>query len=160
MLRKVGPLSIIRGALGMYFVPPVVPSLDLIVSQPRPLVDRSMAVRLLKWQLALALGVVLGGLTMGPWAGISAGLGAGIAIAGSLYFALQAFRHAGATSASHIVRSFYKGEAGKFVLTAALFAVVLITVNTVQPGWLLTGFILEQLVAWGILLAGPTGPKQ
>ena len=119
-----------------------------------------MAVRLLKWQLALALGVVLTGLTKGLWAGISAGLGAGIAIAGSLYFALQAFRHAGATSAPHIVRSFYKGEAGKFVLTAALFAVVLITVKTVQPGWLLTGFILEQLVAWGILLAGPTGPKQ
>lgn len=130
------------------------------MSQPRPLVDRSTAVRLLRWQLALALGVVLAGLMTGLWAGISAGIGAGIAIAGSLYFALQAFRHAGATSASHIVRSFYKGAAGKFLLTAALFAVVLIMVKAVQPGWLLTGFILEQFVAWGILLAGPTGPKQ
>jgi len=131
------------------------------VSQPRPLVDRTIAVRLLKWQLALALGVTLTGLVAGLWAGVSAGIGAGIAVAGTLYFALQAFRHAGATSASHIVHSFYKGEAGKFVLTAALFAVVLATVKSVQPGWLLTGFILVHLVgAWGVLLAGTTGTKQ
>lgn len=119
-----------------------------------------MAVRLLKWQLALALGVSLTGLAAGLWAAVSAGMGAGIALVGSVYFSLQAFRHAGATSAPHIVQSFYKGEAGKFVLTAALFAVVFVTVKSVQAGWLLTGFILEQLVAWGILLTGTTGTKQ
>jgi hypothetical protein len=94
----------------MRFISPVVLSLDLFVSQPRPLVDRSMAVRLLKWQLALTMGVTVFGLLGGLWAGISAGMGGGIALAGSAYFALQAFRHAGATSAAHIVRSFYKGE--------------------------------------------------
>jgi ATP synthase protein I len=120
-----------------------------------------MAVRLLKWQLALTMGIAATGLLDGLWAGVSAGMGGGIALAGSMYFALQAFRHAGATSASHIVRSFYKGEAGKFVLTAALFAVVLVTVPSVQGAWLLTGFILVHLVgAWGVLLPGTTGTKK
>ncbi len=131
------------------------------MSQPRPLVDRSIVVRLLKLQLVLTLGVTLAGMLAGLWAGFSAGMGGVIALAGSGYFALQAFRHADATSASHIVRSFFKGEAGRFVLTAALFAVVFAAVKSVQAVWLLTGFILVHLVgAWGILLAGTTGTKK
>ena len=131
------------------------------MSQPRPLVDRSIVVRLLKLQLVLTLGVTLAGMLAGLWAGFSAGMGGVIALAGSGYFALQAFRHAGATSASHIVRSFFKGEAGRFVLTAALFAVVFAAVKSVQAVWLLTGFILVHLVgAWGILLAGTAGTKK
>ena len=123
------------------------------MTQPRPLVDRSQALRLLKWQAALAAVLVALALSRSGGAALSAGMGAGIALAGSLYFALQAFRHAGATQASQIVRSFYKGEAGKFVITALLFAVVFATVKTVHPGWLLSGFVLEQMVAWGLLLA-------
>lgn len=131
------------------------------MNQPRPLVDRTIAVRLLMLQLAAAVVVTLASLWAGRWAGVSAGMGAGISLAGSLYFSLQAFRHAGATSAAHIVRSFYKGEAGKFVLTAALFAVVFVTVKSVEAGWLLTGFILVHLVgAWGALLLGTAGTKK
>lgn len=131
------------------------------MNQPRPLVDRTIAVRLLMLQLAAAVVVTLASLMAGRWAGVSAGMGGGISLAGSLYFSLQAFRHAGATSAAHIVRSFYKGEAGKFVLTAALFAVVFVTVKSVEAGWLLTGFILVHLVgAWGALLLGTAGTKK
>ncbi len=130
------------------------------LSQPRPLVDRTQAVRLLKWQLILALVLSALALPFGSVAALSTGLGAGIAVAGSLYFALQAFRHAGATQAPQIVRSFFKGEAGKFVITVLLFAAVFAWVRPLQSGWLLTGFILEQLVAWGVLLAGSTGKKQ
>jgi len=121
------------------------------VSQPRPLVDRSQALLLLKWQLVLALVLTALALLKSVGAAIAAGLGAGIAIVGSLYFALQAFRHAGAKRAPQIVRSFYKGEAGKFVITVLLFAAVLAWVKPLQVGWLLTGFILEQLVVWGFL---------
>ncbi|HET8729804.1 MAG TPA: ATP synthase subunit I [Moraxellaceae bacterium] len=130
------------------------------MSQPRPLVDRSQALLLLKWQGALALLLTLLALTASPVAAMSAGLGAAIAVAGSLYFALQAFRHAGARLAPQIVRSFYKGEAGKFVITVLLFAAVLAGVKPLRPGWLLTGFILEQLVVWGFVLTSTTGPKQ
>lgn len=123
------------------------------MTQPRPLVDRSQALRLLKWQAALAAVLVALALCWSGGAALSAGMGAGIALAGSLYFALQAFRHAGATQAPQIVRSFYKGEAGKFVITVLLFAAVFATVKTVHPGWLMSGFVLEQMVAWGLLLA-------
>ncbi|MFZ5561594.1 MAG: ATP synthase subunit I [Pseudomonadota bacterium] len=121
------------------------------MSQPRPLVDRSQALLLLKWQLVLALVLTALALLKSMGAAIAAGLGAGVAIVGSLYFALQAFRHAGAKRAPQIVRSFYKGEAGKFVITVLLFAAVLAWVKPLQVGWLLTGFILEQLVVWGFL---------
>ncbi|MCK9991465.1 MAG: ATP synthase protein I [Rugosibacter sp.] len=131
------------------------------MSQPRPLVDRSQALQLLKWQCALAVVLMLAaGLVAGMQALLSAGLGCGIAIAGSVYFALQAFRHAGATQAQQIVQGFYKGEAGKFVITVLLFAAVFAWVKAVLPGWLLSVFILEQLVAWGVLLAGTIGPKK
>lgn len=130
------------------------------MSQPRPLVDRSQALHLLKWQIILAVVLTALALFISTGAALATGLGAGIAIAGSLYFALQAFRHAGAIQAPQIVQSFYKGEAGKFVITVLLFAAVFAWVKPLQAGWLLTGFILEQLVAWGVLLAGNTGTKQ
>lgn len=130
------------------------------MSQPSPLVDPTQARRLLKWQAVLAVVLTVSALSISTGAALAAGLGAGIAIAGSLYFALQAFRHAGARSAPDIVRSFYKGEAGKFVITGLLFAAVLIGVKPLQVGWLLTGFILEQLVVWGIALSASTGSKQ
>ena len=130
------------------------------MSQPRPLVDRSQARLLLKWQAALAVVLTALALLKGREAAIAMGLGAGIAIAGSLYFALQAFRHAGARQAPQIVRSFYKGEAGKFIITVLLFAAVFVGVRPLQAGWLLTGFILEQLVVWGFMLGTTTRPKQ
>lgn len=130
------------------------------MSQPRSLVDRTQAYLLLKWQCAVAIGLMLLAVFFGQQAVIAVGLGAGIAVVGSLYFALQAFRHAGAVQAPKIVHSFYKGEAGKFVITALLFAAVFSGVRPLQTGWLLTGFILEQLVAWGVLLAATTRSKQ
>jgi ATP synthase protein I len=123
-------------------------------------VDRSQALHLLKWQVVLAVVLTALALFRSTGAALAMALGAGIAIAGSLYFALQAFRHAGAIRAPQIVQSFYKGEAGKFVITVLLFAAVFAWVKPLQAGWLLTGFILEQLVAWGVLLAGNTGTKQ
>lgn len=118
------------------------------MSQPRPLVDRSLPQRLLKWQLVLAVGLIAGALCLGRGAAISVGLGAGIAIGGSAYFAWQAFRYAGAAEAQQIVRGFYRGEAGKILITAFLFAAVFIAFPRVNVGWLFAGFILEQLLGW------------
>lgn len=130
------------------------------MSQPRPLVDRSQALLLLKWQIALAVLLTALALFKSTGAALATGLGTGIAIIGSVYFALLAFRHAGATKAPQIVQSFFKGEAGKFIITVLLFAAVFAWVRPEHPGWLLTGFILEQLVAWGVLLAATTRSKQ
>lgn len=119
------------------------------VSKPHPLVDATPAVKQLQWQLYLLVLVSLVAyVAAGPGAGLSALTGAGIAVIGQAFFTYRAFSHAGAISAKHIVQGFYRGEAGKFVLTALLFAAVFTGYKTVQTGWLFTSFILEQLVAW------------
>lgn len=118
-------------------------------SKPQPLVDTFPALQQLRWQFRLlAVLFVVALVVAGPLAGLSALAGAGIAVIGQAYFVYRAFRHAGAISASHIVQGFYRGEAGKFVLTALLFAAVFTGFRDVQPGWLFASFVLEQLVAW------------
>lgn len=119
-----------------------------IVSRPLPLVDPTPAWRLLKGQAVVAIALTLLVMLSGLHSGVSAGIGAGIAVAGSAYFAVQAFRHAGAGSARQIVKSFYKGAAGKFALTVLLFAVAFGMIPDLRAGWVLTGFFLVQLVAW------------
>lgn len=42
----------------------------------------------------------------------------------NLYFAAKVFRYSGAQMASRVAQSFYRAEAGKFVLSLVLFAVV------------------------------------
>jgi len=119
------------------------------ISKPQPLVNVAPATRQLKWQAALLLVLgIVAWICDGRSAGMSAAAGAGIAVIGQAYFVVRAFRHAGAVSARAIVQSFYRGEAGKFMLTALLFAAVFITWKQVMPGWLFASFILEQLVAW------------
>lgn len=124
------------------------------MSKPRPLVDKSVARQLLKWQLLLAGLIVAAAFAAGGlWSGYSAAMGSGIALAGTLYFAWQAFRFAGATAAKAILNSFYRGEAGKFFLTVLLFGAVFLHVKAVQPGWLFAGFALPQLAAWVVMIA-------
>jgi len=95
-------------------------------------------------------------LVAGVWAGqgaaIAATTGAVIVLVGQIFFVSRVFRHAGATSARHIVKEFFRGEAGKFLLTVLLFAAVLIRFNDINTGWLLTGFVLQQLVGSAALI--------
>jgi len=121
----------------------------MMVSKPHPLIDATPAVRQLQWQLALLVLVALVALVVdGRVAALSALAGAGIAVIGQAFFSYRAFSHAGATSAKHIVRAFYRGEAGKFMLTTSLLAAVLVGFRTAEHGWLCASFVLEQLVAW------------
>lgn len=126
----------------------------MTVSKPQPLVEYQPALQQLKWQVRLMVALwLIAQLAGGTAAGLSALSGAGIAVLGQAYFVFRAFRHAGARSAQHIVQEFYRGEAGKFLFTALLFASVFIFYKKVDPVWLFTGFVLEQLVAWIVPLA-------
>ena len=119
------------------------------VSKPQPLVDFKPAKLQLRSQCRLWAAIFLiAYLLAGKHAALSALAGAGIAVVGQAYFLFRAFRHAGATSAQQIVKNFYRGEAGKFVLTALLFAAVFIGFSEVDARWLFASFVLEQLVAW------------
>lgn len=122
---------------------------NMKVSKPQPLVDVFPAIAQLKWQVVVCGLVSLVALFIGgKLAGLSALSGAGIAVLGQAFFVSRAFRHVGARSAQQIVKNFYRGEAGKFVLTAFLFTTVFIGFKAVLPAWLFASFILEQLVAW------------
>ena len=118
------------------------------VSKPQPLVDKTPAIRLLKGQVLAAIAIALIALVWGVWSSASAGIGASIAVIGSAYFALQAFRHAGAGSAKQIVKGFYKGAAGRFGITVLLFSAAFAGLKSLQVGWVLAGFFIVQLVAW------------
>ena len=118
------------------------------MSKPQPLVDKIPAIRLLKGQVFIAIVISLIASIWGVWSFISAGIGAGIAVIGSAYFALQAFRHAGAGSAKQIVKNFYKGAAGRFLITVLLFSAAFAGLKLLQVGWVLASFFIVQLVAW------------
>ncbi|MRI33411.1 F0F1 ATP synthase assembly protein I [Endozoicomonas sp. OPT23] len=64
------------------------------------------------------------------------------------YLVWQAFRYRGAGSAKKIVRSFYQGEAGKFMLTAAAFTLIFVLFPSVKPLPLFSAFVLIQAVSW------------
>lgn len=59
-------------------------------------------------------------------AGYSALSGGLIAILGQVYFTVQALKYVGARQAHNIVKSFYQGVIGKWLLTLGLFACALL----------------------------------
>jgi len=117
------------------------------VSKPQPLLNIRPALQQLTWQCVFLLPLALiAGLWAGKSAAVAAIIGAVIVLVGQIFFVSRVFRHAGATSARHIVKEFFRGEAGKFLLTILLFTAVLIRFDDISAGWLLTGFVLQQLV--------------
>ena len=108
---------------------------------------------MLVWQLVAsvgvgALGFALAGLT-GGWSALLGGL---ICWLPSCWFAYRAFRYRGARAARLIVRSFYAGEAGKMLLTMALFTLVFVNLESVNALALFAGFAGVQLVNWVVPL--------
>ena len=110
--------------------------------------------QLLVWQLVASLGVGAVGFALaGPTGGWSALLGGLICWLPSCWFAYRAFRYRGARAAKLIVRSFYAGEAGKLLLTMALFTLVFVNLESVNALALFAGFAGVQLVNWVVPLA-------
>lgn len=85
---------------------------------------------------------------LGMTAALSAVLGGLCSTVPNAYFVRQAFRYRGARSARLITYSFYRGEAGKLLLTAAAFTLVFTLVKPLNPIALFGAFILVQTVHW------------
>ncbi len=64
-----------------------------------------------------------------------------VAIIPQAYFALQAFRSRGAGSARRIANASYAGEVGKFLLSAAGFALVFATLRPIDGLAVFAGFL-------------------
>ena len=82
----------------------------------------------------LALSLLLGGL---------------IQLLPSIYFARQVYKFSGASAAHRVTQSFYRGEMGKFILTAIGFALVFSLVESLSPPAIFAGF--------GLMIASHAG---
>ena len=78
-----------------------------------------------------------------------------IAIVPQAYFAALAFRWRGARSARAIARSSYVGEAGKFLLSVAGFALVFAVLRPIDGAAVFVGFLamlfIQITVSWLLL---------
>lgn len=118
-------------------------------SQRRLPLHRLPVFRLIAVQLIVVIVISALLLVWQGWpAGYSGLMGGAIAWLPNLYFAQKAFRFSGARAASEILKSFYAGEAGKFILTAALFALVFAGVKPLDARALFGVFVLTQAVSW------------
>lgn len=102
--------------------------------------------------VALLAGLILW-LFQNPVAGYSGLLGGLVALVPNAYFAYRVYRYSGARSAQAIVREFYSGEAGKIILTAALFVLVWVGVKPLEATAVFAGYLAVLAVgASGLLI--------
>ncbi|MBE0484117.1 MAG: ATP synthase subunit I [Bacterioplanes sp.] len=109
-------------------------------SIPRPPAHRIVFVQF--GLVLLAAGI---GLIFGVTAAKSALLGGLACALPNAYFIWRAFRYTGARSAQKMVQSIYQGQAWKFILTATMFAVILVRVDDLNALALFGGFITVQM---------------
>ena len=71
------------------------------------------------------------------------------------YFTLYAFRFRGAQAATVVLRSIYRGETGKFVLTIIGFALVFLLVKPLSPIILFISYIAMIFSQWMLVSRWP-----
>ena len=109
----------------------------------RPRIFRVIAAQLM---ISFLLFIIL--QPLGMTTALSALLGGLCYTIPNAYFAKQAFRYRGARSAKLIANSFYRGEAGKLMLTVIAFMLVFTLVEPLNPVALFSAFVLVQTVNW------------
>lgn len=87
-------------------------------------------------------------LSQGVTASYSILLGGLISMGPNAYFSRWAFRYTGAKAANDVARAFYRGEAGKFLLTTLLFAGAFVLVKPLAVELLFLGFVLMTALNW------------
>jgi ATP synthase protein I len=89
------------------------------------------------------------------YSALSGGL---IAIVPQAWFARSAFRRRGASAAEAIAQAGYAGEVGKFLLSAAGFALVFATVRPIDGAAVFAGFLVMLAIqltgSWLLLRCG------
>ncbi|USE36247.1 F0F1 ATP synthase subunit I [Endozoicomonas sp. SCSIO W0465] len=104
--------------------------------------------RVIVAQLVVSAALALMLLPLGSTFTLSSLLGGLCCSLPNAYFVWRAFRYRGARSAKLIVSSFYRGEAGKLVLTAVGFILVFTLVEPLEPLALFVTFTAVQAVSW------------
>ncbi len=115
-------------------------------SLPRPPLKRV----LLAESGLLAL-VALGAGIMDSVTGKSLLIGGLIFLIPQSWFAWRVFRFSGASAAREVVQGFYRGEAGKFLLTTAGFASAFLVAVPLHAAALFGAYIALHVVHWLLL---------
>jgi ATP synthase protein I len=76
-----------------------------------------------------------------------------IALIPQMYFAFHAFRFRGARAMRQVTHSFYRGEAGKFLLTCGLFAIVFMAMKPREPIAVLLSFMVWHAINLAVAAA-------
>lgn len=113
-----------------------------VLVDARPLLKAS-ALHLLAWSVAAAMIFVVA-----PVAGTSVLAGAAIAILPGAFTAWVVFRFRARVAPRDYTRAVYRGELGKFLLTAVLFALVFTGPQSVSAPALFTAFLAAMVVQW------------
>lgn len=71
------------------------------------------------------------------------------------YFTLYAFRFRGAQAAAAVLRSMYRGETGKFMLTVVGFALVFTLVKPIEPISLFVSYSVMTISQWVLVSRWP-----
>lgn len=79
-------------------------------------------------------------------------LGGLIFLVPNIYFAIYSFRRNDESTGSMILRNFYKGETGKFLLSLIGFAVVFALINPINGLALFTTYIGLTLFQWAVII--------
>jgi ATP synthase protein I len=107
--------------------------------------------KILGYQILIILIITAGFVLAGGWRqGYSSALGGMAAFIPNLYLALRIVKSSG-QPARKIVNSFYAGESGKLLLTAALF-ILIFKVPNLEILPLLAGYMAALSVFWFALL--------
>jgi ATP synthase protein I len=107
--------------------------------------------KVLGYQILIIITTAFGfTIAVGWQRAIFSALGGAAAFLPNLYFALRVYKSAG-QEAKKIVGSFYAGESGKLLLTAALFMMIF-QIPNIEIIPLLTGYVTALSVFWFALL--------
>ncbi|PJE80633.1 hypothetical protein CI610_00372 [invertebrate metagenome] len=118
------------------------------VSKEYPYLRRPAVYRVVVTQAIIIAVLALIAAPVGKIWTVSVCLGGLCACVPHTYFIWKAFYYRGARAARQITASFYQGEAGKFVLTIAMFMLVFTQVKPIEPLALLGAYIMVQSVQW------------
>ena len=119
-------------------------SASAMISAKKKAVFRFLFLQLLlTFLISLGIFYAAGGLY-----GYSFILGALTSILPSIYMAWRIFGYKGTRPAKEVVRSFYRGEAGKLAMTAVLLSLVFILIKPLSAGAFFAGFGYAILSHW------------
>lgn len=113
---------------------------------------RKLALGIVFGQVGIVLLIAAAGWILGgPRAFISALVGGGIGVVASFYIVVSTFRLDANAEPVKILRRVYRAEFYKFVITASLFTLVLLSMD-VSFGPMLGGFAATFAVYWAALV--------